>query len=74
MRSDGTGFLFVPRGLTNDLVEEFFDVSFTVAIDNIFDRSFGQDLSVAHDRDTVVKPLDLCHDVRRKNDALALIG
>ena len=54
--------------------EQLFQVVLAVPLAQFGERAFGQDVAAVHDRDPVAEPLGLAHDVRREDDALALVA
>ena len=53
--------------------KQFFRVRLLMYFLKLWQRAYRQDRSFMDDRDAVAKLLDLTHDMRREDDALALI-
>ena len=60
--------------LANQLEEQFFQVALVVAVAQLLERAFGQDMAAMHNGDPVAELFGLAHDVRGKNDALAIVA
>ena len=60
--------------MRNQLEEQFLQIVFVMAFADFFERAFGEDPAAMQNGDLVAKFLGLAHDVRGKNDALALIA
>src|SRR4051812_46208824 len=54
--------------------EQFFEIVLAVAVSELGQRAFRENVAAVNDRQTIAEALRFAHDVRAKDDALALLA